>query len=278
MARSRAVLSVDFEMFTHLPAYRKAEGTVEDPDIGVSVMDPLLEVLGDREVAATFFVVSEIAERHPEVLERAAEEDHEIGSHTHHHSLLSALDRDDRLAELADSRELLKRVTGSPVTGFRAPMFVTTDDHFELVGATGYEYDSSVVPSRRIPGFYGGESDRIRPSSARAFDASAPEAISELPVGVMPGVRLPLSGAWLRLFGVTYTIAGMRLLDRRGVVPVLYVHPWEFTDLPAVDGVPKRVYWRTGEWMWRALERILDQPFEFVTARSVVGDLVREDE
>jgi hypothetical protein len=94
----------------------------------------------------------------------------------------------------------------------------------------------------------------------------------------MPGVRLPLTGTWLRFFGVRYTVLGMRLLARRGIAPVLYVHPWEFADLPAVDGVPRRVYVRTGEWMRKAVQRLLDQPFEFVTARSVVEGTVTRGE
>jgi hypothetical protein len=64
----------------------------------------------------------------------------------------------------------------------------------------------------------------------------------------------------------------MKLLARRGIAPILYVHPWEFVDLPVVDGVPKRVYFRTGSWMRDAVEYILDQPFEFTTARSVVTE------
>ncbi|MFC6725211.1 DUF3473 domain-containing protein, partial [Halobium palmae] len=99
-----------------------------------------------------------------------------------------------------------------------------------------------------------------------------PSTVRVLPVAVMPGLGLPLTGTWIRFFGVRYTILGMWLLARRGIAPVLYVHPWEFADLPAVDGVPRRVYWRTGEWMRRALATILDEEFDFVTARTAVSD------
>jgi hypothetical protein len=85
----------------------------------------------------------------------------------------------------------------------------------------------------------------------------------------MPGLRLPLTGTWIRFFGVRYTLLGMKLLARRGVPPVLYVHPWELADIPPIEGVPKRIYVRSGEYMRRAVGRILAQPFEFVT----VGEL-----
>jgi hypothetical protein len=53
---------------------------------------------------------------------------------------------------------------------------------------------------------------------------------------------------------------------------MLYVHPWELVDLPDVDGVPTRVYVSTGDWMRRAVERTLQQDFEFTTVRAVLED------
>lgn len=270
MPRPPAVLSVDFELFGHLPAYRSARGETDRLDAGLSAMDGLLGLFDDHDASTTFFFVSDIAEHHPDSVVRAADAGHEIASHTHRHRHLSELDERERRDEIATSRAVLEAVTGEPVRGFRAPSFDIASDHFETLADAGYEYDSSVAPSRRIPGWYGGEYDIDRPCPASRIRPDAPETVTELPVSVMPGVRLPLTGTWLRFFGPRYAILGMKLLARRGIAPVLYVHPWEFVDLPPVEGVPKRVYWRTGAWMRRALARILDQPFEFVTARSVV--------
>jgi peptidoglycan/xylan/chitin deacetylase (PgdA/CDA1 family) len=272
MTRPPAVLSVDLEFFTHLPAYRNAHGKTDRRDVGLDAVDDLLAVFDAYDASATFFVVADIAERHPDCVERVANAGHEIASHTHRHRHLSTLDERERRDELDTSRSLLKDVTGASVTGFRAPSFDTAPDHFSMLAAAGYEYDSSVVPCRSIPGWYGGEHDIHRPVPATRIQPDAPDTIAELPVSVFPGVRLPLTGTWLRFFGPRYTTVGMRLLARRGISPVLYVHPWEFADLPSVDGVPKRVYWHTGAWMRRALLRILEQPFEFVTARMAVED------
>lgn len=266
----RAVFSIDFELFEHTPAYRTAAGTTTEEGVGLDGGDFLRTVLANNDATATCFVVGEVAQRYPEAVTALADAGHEIASHTQTHRLLTDLDADERRAELADSRETLESVTGETVSGFRAPAFDITDDHFQLLGEAGYTYDSSIVSSRRIPGWYGGEHDLHRPSPATAVDPDAPATITELPTSVCPGVRLPLTGTWLRFFGPRYTVAGMKLLARRDIVPVLYVHPWELVDLPAVDGVPKRVYFRTGSWMRRAVEYILDQPFEFTTARRIV--------
>jgi hypothetical protein len=264
-----AALSVDLEFFTHLPAYRRARGVTDERGVGVEGVRDLLVAFGDADATGTFFAVGEIADDRPDLLSRVADEGHEVGSHTYTHQHLSELDPDERRGELARSRDRLEAVTGTDVTGFRAPSFDMAGDHFASLAETGYAYDSSVVPCRSIPGWYGGEHDTTRPSPATAVDPDAPDGLGEVPVSVMPGLRLPLTGTWIRFFGVRYTILGMRLLARRGVPPVLYVHPWELVDLPAVAGVPRRVYVRTGSYMRRAVRRILAEPFEFVPVRTL---------
>lgn len=267
----RAVLSFDVESFQHLPAYRQAKGTLTSEDVGLSTVDPLLDRIEASGATSTCFVVSEVAERRPTVVDRMTAGGHEVASHTHRHRHLSELSREDRLEELVTSRETLEATSGTDVVGFRAPSFDVTPDHFTALERAGYEYDSSVVPCRSIPGWYGGEWDARRPCGADELVPGAPSTVRELPVATMPGLRLPLTGTWLRFFGVRYAALGMRLLARQDVVPVLYFHPWEFADLPRVEGVPRRVYWRTGEWMWRALDHLLGGDFEFVTARETVG-------
>jgi len=269
-----AVLSIDLEYFSHTPAYRTAAGTMDDSAVGREAIPAILDALAGTDSTATFFTVSEILEETPDVVEAIADAGHEIGSHTHTHQHLSEHSTARRREELTTSRRRLASATGQPVTGFRAPSFDIAEDHFELLEAAGYEYDSSVVPCRSIPGWYGGEYDETRPVSATDIDPTAPSTVTELPVAVMPGVGLPLTGTWIRFFGVRYTILGMRLLARRGIPPVLYVHPWELVDLPRVEGVPARVYVRTGAYMRRALRRILAEPYEFVAANTVVKDRV----
>jgi len=270
MSDRTAVLSVDVELFSQTPAYRAAGGETDRTGIGLDGLAFLRETLEAYDATTTGFVVSSLAERYPDAVRALADDGHEIASHTHSHRLLSELDAATRREEMERSRAILADVTGETVTGFRAPAFDRAGDHFAALAEAGYEYDSSVVPSRRIPGWYGSDPDCHRPALASAVDPAAPAGFGELPVSVMPGLRLPLTGTWLRFFGPRYTVLGMRLLARRGVTPVLYVHPWELVSLPEVEGVPARVYWHTGAWMQRAVERILATDFEFVSAATAL--------
>lgn len=265
MTDRTAVLSIDLEWFGHTPAYRAADGTTKQTDAGQEAVRFLLDAFDDSDASGTFFVVSELVDSDRETLERIAGAGHEIGSHTRSHRLLTELTPAERREELSRSKTELESVCDS-VDGFRAPAFDIGPDHFDILDECGYTYDSSVVPARKIPTWYGGEFDIERPCPASTFRDGAPPVV-EVPVSVMPRLRLPLTGAWVRFFGRQYTIQGMRLLARRGITPVIYVHPWELVDLPAVDGVPHRVYWRTGKWMRQTVKRILNEPFEFVTAR-----------
>ncbi|WP_415382066.1 polysaccharide deacetylase family protein [Halosimplex sp. TS25] len=269
MSSPQAALSVDFEYFTHLPAYRGARGTTDLPAVGLDGVTSLLDAFERADATGTFFTVGEIADANPRVLRRIADAGHEIGSHTQTHRHLSEISESERSEEIETSKARLEAATDSEVVGFRAPSFDTGPDHFGTLADCGYEYDSSVVPCRSIPGWYGGEHETELPSPATEIDPAAPAGFAEVPVSVMPGLRLPLTGTWIRFFGVRYTILGMRLLARSGIPPVLYVHPWELVDLPAVEGVPRRVYVRTGDYMRSAVRRILAEPFEFVTT----GDL-----
>jgi peptidoglycan/xylan/chitin deacetylase (PgdA/CDA1 family) len=272
MPQVPAALSVDFEFFQHAPAYRGAAGTADRPALGREGVEFALDAFDDADATGTFFTVSDIADSHPDLVARVDDAGHEVASHTHSHRHLSELTRADVREEFAESKAKLESATGSEVSGFRAPSFDMADDHFELLAEAGYTYDSSVVPCRSIPGWYGGEFDTWRPSPATAVDPSAPADLAEVPVAVMPGLRLPLTGTWIRFFGVRYTILGMRWLARRGIAPVLYVHPWELVDLPDIEGVPSRIYVRSGEYMRRAVERILAEPFEFVSIETLAEE------
>jgi len=270
MSSPLAVLSLDLEWFTHTPAYRSAHGSTDRGTIGQDGLEFVLDALEKHDAKATFFIVSEIADSEPDILREIADAGHEIASHTRTHRLLSTLDEKKRSEEIRESRRMLESVTGDIVTGFRAPAFEIPEDHFTHLARAGYEYDSSIAPCRHIPGWYGGEYSVQRPTPATAVDPTTSADLMELPVGVMPGLRLPLSGAWLRFFGTRYTTFGMEVLANRDITPVLYMHPWELVDLPDMAGVPRRVYWRTGGWMQTAIERILSQSFTFVTARTAV--------
>jgi peptidoglycan/xylan/chitin deacetylase (PgdA/CDA1 family) len=268
-----ALLTVDLEFLEYTPAYRSSSVASGHSGVGYEGVQFLLDEFEKYDTSATFFVVGEIAEAYPEMVSRIAVEGHEIASHSHTHRRLSSLSSNDRRDELKDSKATIEAVDSSiTVKGFRAPVFDFKQDHFTMLSAAGYEYDSSGLPARRVPGFYEHSIPVTKPSRAASFVSDGPSDVLEVPVSVMPYLRLPISGAWQRLLGRMYTTIGIQWLLRRGSIPVLYVHPWELVDIRSIAGLPKRVSYRTGAWMRETIKRILCQDLSFVAIQDFLDE------
>lgn len=94
-------------------------------DDGPSVTDTprLLDILRDKKVTATFFVVGERAEQHPEIVRRARAEGHLVGNHTWSHPSLFCFLTPARLrAEIERGEESVQRTCGFRPRYFRSPV------------------------------------------------------------------------------------------------------------------------------------------------------------
>lgn len=91
----------------------------DGPDPHLTPM--LLDVLGEGAISATFFLVGEEAERHPEIVQRMISEGHAVGSHSMRHPDFRRVGLRTVMSDVAESRESLDRVAGVPVRLFRPP-------------------------------------------------------------------------------------------------------------------------------------------------------------
>jgi len=83
----------------------------------------LLDLLREKNVKATFFVVGRRAERHPEIVRRAWEEGHLIGNHTWSHPPLFCFLTPRRLrSEIERGAECIGRICGVRTRYFRSPI------------------------------------------------------------------------------------------------------------------------------------------------------------
>jgi hypothetical protein len=255
-------LGIDFEHIRHTPAYRCLDSKNEiSVDIS-AVTDRLLALFDQYDTNVTFFVVSELAEEHPEAIQRIDQGGHEIASHTKYHRSLPDLSEEALEQAIVQSKEDLESIVGHPIRGFRAPTCEIDARSYRLLAEAGYEYSSSVMPSIPIPGFYSATNIPDYPSRILTNKGE----INELPVAVSPGIQMPVSGAWIRLLGRRYTLMSMRRKSSSGVV-CTYSHPWEFQQME--KPLPFRCRYRTGEWLWKTYERILRLDREFLTCSEV---------
>jgi peptidoglycan/xylan/chitin deacetylase (PgdA/CDA1 family) len=87
----------------------------------------VLDILAEKGVPATFFVVGERVERHPELIRRAHDLGHAIGNHTHTHSLRFHFRHGNGFRrEIAACNDAIRSVIGLEPRLFRSPQGLKT--------------------------------------------------------------------------------------------------------------------------------------------------------
>jgi glycosyltransferase involved in cell wall biosynthesis/peptidoglycan/xylan/chitin deacetylase (PgdA/CDA1 family) len=81
----------------------------------------LLDVLQRQRIRATFFVVGQLAEQYPDLVQRMAAEGHAVGHHSYTHMRPQATSACRLGDEVRRSCDLLGRLLGKPVSLFRPP-------------------------------------------------------------------------------------------------------------------------------------------------------------
>lgn len=83
----------------------------------------ILDILKQKQVPATFFIVGENALTERGLLERMIREGHEVGSHTYTHPNIATISKTQTLFELNATQRLFQAFTGRTLKLFRAPFF-----------------------------------------------------------------------------------------------------------------------------------------------------------
>lgn len=186
----------------------------------------ILEILGQASVKATFFVLGYVADQFPNLIQRVADDGHEIALHGYHHQHVHRLTLDQFCRDVALGMEAVQQASGRKVIGFRAPMFSingSTNWALQELCAMGFRYDSSVFPIRNF--YYGNPNaprHPYRPLEGRAF--------MEFPLATVRiiGINWPVGGGfYVRTLPYQLIRAGIRHLNQEGQPAVMYVHPWE---------------------------------------------------
>lgn len=99
--------------------------------------EKILATLDEYGVKATFLMVGEMAEAHPEVAREVVDAGHTIGSHTYRHADLAHLSFDAAVAEIQKGRNAVTGVTRQEVDFFRFPYLADNKQLRRWVGSHG---------------------------------------------------------------------------------------------------------------------------------------------
>lgn len=255
------LLSFDTEEFD-VPREHGVEYDTLHEGMAVSIEGTrrILDVLKANGVHATFFCTGNFAEHAPEVMRRILDEGHEVACHgvDHWHPQASDVQR---------SKEIVERVTGVTVHGYRQPRMFPVSD--EAIRDAGYTYNSSLNPAF-IPGRY------MHLTAPRTWFMK--DGVMQIPASVTPWLRFPLF--WLSLHNLPeciYHWMVRRTLKHDGYF-VTYFHPWEFYDLKEHPELrmPFIIRNHSGQQMCDRLDRLIkmlkDGGHEFITYNEFVGE------
>ena len=239
----------------------------------------LLEILGEFGVKATFFCLGWVAERHPKLISRIAQEGHEVASHGYAHQPVYRQSRRAFRADIRRAKEILEGIVGKPVVGYRASTFSITEDTLwalEVIAEEGYSYDSSIFPIRHdLYGFP--EAPRFPFMVKERYPFLDCGSLMEFPMSTFSffGINLPMTGGgYFRFLPYALLKWAFRVSNARGEPFIFYLHPWELDpSQPRINGVPWRSRLRHYFNLRRAeakLRRLLGD-FRFTTVREVLG-------
>ena len=226
------LLGIDFEDWYHPQLVQPfVKNLNHEPKI-FQGLDKIIELLRKTETTATFFMVGELLESHPSMLDTILENGHEISFHTFNHSNLNDLTKEKFLDEL----DIFKKLTNDKSVGFRAPTFSinhNTSWVIDALIAKKYVYDSSIMPTKtQLYGFNNCELGpyKISNSSLTKNDPNGKLLEFPLMIGKFLGKTMPVSGGfYLRFLPLKTSLSSIRNYEKKNLPSTVYVHSWELT-------------------------------------------------
>ena len=237
-----AVLTIDLEDWYHCFVGVPQHASHYEDRI-TSATHRVLGWLEHARATATFFVLGDVALRHPELVDRIAAQGHEIGSHGMRHEKIYRQTPDTFAADLNESLRLLSSITRRDIVSYRAPFFSITNKSLwalDILKDSGIRFDSSVFPVHNHR--YGIARARRTPHVIRDGLLEVPPSTYRMALANIPCA----GGAYFRLLPHAWTMRMMRAVHAGGDL-VLYFHPWEFDEahprIRRFSGQGIRHYW-----------------------------------
>lgn len=271
-------LTIDVEDYFHVAAFARQIDPKTWDSFSLRVeknTDRILDLLGQRGVKATFFILGWVAERCPDLVKRIQGVGHEIGCHGYAHKAIYDGTYEDFECNLRRAKAVIENITGRALKSYRAPSFSITSRTMWALGVLaeeGFENDSSIFP---IAHDLYGIPDAPRFPYIKVLDSE--HVIKEFPPSTLRfcGRNFPIGGGgYLRLLPYAWTASAIRRLNKVEKQPVMvYFHPWEIDpDQPRIAAT-----WRSRFRHYQNLDstekkllKLLDN-FSFSTMEEVLA-------
>ena len=235
------LLGIDFEDWFHPELIQKYVTGLDKKPTVVNGIDKILDWLRKNETFATFFVVGELLEAKPELLDKIIGGGHEIAFHTMHHTRIDAPNSKEKFTE---EIKMFDKMTSKRSKGFRAPSFSLNNSSswvIDVLSDNNYQYDSSVMPAKTK--LYGIPNADVKPYkiSSSSLEQDDPSGkIIEFPLLTTKLIRYNIpacGGFYLRFLPLKIIERAIRNNMKKGIPATFFIHSWELTPefMPKID-------------------------------------------
>lgn len=189
----------------------------------------LLELFDEFGVKATFFVLGDVANRYPKLVNEIVARGHEVGSHGMNHQLVYKQSVEEFKTDVLRSLEILHSITGQEVELYRAPSWSISKERIEVLEflqENGIKIDSSLQPFKTpLSGLKGIPTQPFRPIiGGKPLDLiEFPPTVSQ----VSKNITFPFAGGFYLRFFPTLLIKNLLKQMNRQKPGLVYIHPWE---------------------------------------------------
>ncbi len=265
------IMSVDLEdFFCDLPfnTWSKYESRV------LKNTNKILELFEKYEIKATFFTLGYIAEKFPDLIKEIDNRGHEIASHSYAHLDIRKTTKEEFENDLKKSLEILEKITGKKVLGFRAPYFSIDKKSFWAMEILSkyFKYDSSIFPVKTpLYGISNAPRNIYKPNLTNPAIEDSKSNLIEIPMAThrIPIIgNIPIAGGFhLRFLPYFYIKHGLNKINKNGNSFIFYIHPKDLDPkMPRINGYGWHYYYNLNG-ATKKFKKILED-FEFISARD----------
>lgn len=295
-------ITVDVEDWYHIPSvcgspfsvYKDVHEFFEKWDSRYDYLSEptkkVLNLLDKFNAKATFFVVADVVENYPGLVESIAEKGHEIACHgLHHQCKIDSKTKEPLISpkeferQTIEAKEILEEASGQEIIGYRAPNALIGGWMLDSLEKIGLKYDSSVC----VNSLYNKTDSNLKGVSTKSYypskgslEPEAERSIIEQPWAYydFAGFKVPTSGGpMLRFLGAHMMYKGLKQSLNRGNA-VFYFHPIDISSekFPQI-GKGRPMYWAIkGNIVEKRIEYILNKFKQTNTKMNSIRDSMGE--
>ena len=237
--RTQHALTFDIEDWFHIIDVKNANdfSLYEKSSIVEAYTTHILDILDKFDTKATFFILGSVAKEFPNIVQEIALRKHELASHSYSHELVYRMNRDQFKKDTLKSIEIIEKISGKKITGYRAPSFSITNNclwAFEVLYECGIRWDASIFPQKRN---HGGLDFVDYPVSL--LNTKIQIDIDEFPMRLFRlgdyGICFS-GGGYFRILPISLIKFAFNYFDKKNKSCITYLHPRDFcSTLPNLN-------------------------------------------